>query len=557
MSLPRSQVAADRRGTRLPVVAVMGRPNVGKSSLVNRIVGRRVAIVEQTPGVTRDRNELEASWCGTDMRVIDTGGWLPGGGTLERQVSAQSEKVLPQADLILLVVDVTVGITTEDEAVAGLLRRSGTDVMVVVNKVDSAGRESDAWEFASLGLGDPHMVSALHGRGSGDLLDEVVRRLPHPEQEIEPEVARPGAEGGAGSQTRIGTDGLLGGSIRTEDGSSVSVAGRVDSESADDRVGPEGAEGPEGPERVDDREGPESTGRTEDVGIEHPGVDGDLGEEGGQRKIPAVALVGRPNVGKSTLLNRLAGEERSVTHDMPGTTTDSIDTVVMLPDGPIRFVDTAGMRRRARTAGPGEYYSLVRALQAIDRSDVALLVIDAVEGVTHQDQRLAERIDAGGSPVVIVLNKWDLVDTEGRARVREQVSDRLGFLSYASTVALSALSGRNVAKLLPAIRNSISAYGRRIPTGELNTVVQAAQRAHPAPGSKVLYATQGAIEPPTITLFATRELSAPWLRYLERSIREHFALGPTPLELRVRRRDGEPGRPPPVGRSRRPRRKAS
>lgn len=504
MSSVEARAEPDRDRGRLPVVAVMGRPNVGKSSLVNRIVGRRAAIVEQTPGVTRDRNVLSASWCGTEMQLIDTGGWLAGGGTLERQVSAQSEKVLAEADLILFVVDVTVGVTTEDEAVASMLRRSGAPVMVVANKVDSSSRESDAWEFAALGLGDPLMVSALHGRGSGDLLDEVVRRLPET-------VLRPAAEG---TTEAVAGDGLLG------------ATGEADRQ---DEAGP---------------------ARTEDgaTPVERDPADA---------RIPAVALVGRPNVGKSTLFNRLAGEERSVTHDMPGTTTDSIDTVVMLPDGPIRFVDTAGMRRRARTAGPGEYYSLVRALQAIDRADVALLVIDAVEGVTHQDQRLAERIDAGGSPVVIVLNKWDLVDTEGRARVREQVSDRLGFLSYASTVALSALSGRNVAKLLPAIRNSISAYGRRIPTGELNTVVQAAQRAHPAPGSKVMYATQGAVEPPTITLFATRELPAPWLRYLERSIREHFALGPTPLEIRVRRRDGEPGRPPPAGRSRRQRRKAS
>ncbi len=252
--------------------------------------------------------------------------------------------------------------------------------------------------------------------------------------------------------------------------------------------------------------------------------------------LPRIALVGRPNVGKSTLFNRLIGEERAIVHDLPGTTRDAIDTMVSTSEGPIRFIDTAGMRRKSRVGESAEYYSLVRALQAIDRSDVALLVIDSVEGVTHQDQRLAERVDAAGSPVVIVLNKWDRLDAEGRASVADQLAERLHFLGYAPVLKVSALSGKGVHKLLPALAEAIAAYRRRVPTRELNRVLQAAQAAHPASTGRVLYATQGATDPPTFTLFSNRALPAPYLRYLERKIREHFGFGPTPLKLRVRRR---------------------
>jgi GTP-binding protein len=431
-----------------PVVAVVGRPNVGKSTLVNRIIGKREAIVEEQPGVTRDRKVVEAEWNGRPFTLVDTGGWLAGGDRLERQVSKQAERAVAEADLILLVVDATVGVTDEDERVAGLLRRTDRPVVVVANKVDSDRREGEAWELLSLGLGDPWPVSALHGRGTGDLLDEVVRRLPVP-VEVDP---------------------------------------------------------PSGDERDDDE--------------------------------TAIAIVGRPNVGKSTLFNQLIGDERSVVHDLPGTTRDTIDTVVETDEGPIRFVDTAGMRRKSRIEEGTEYYSLVRALQAIDRSEAALLVIDATEGVTHQDQRLAERIDAAGSPVVIVLNKWELLNAEGRADVTGQLADRLAFLAYAPVLKVSARTGLGVHKVLPAIGQAMDAYHRRVPTGELNAVIQAAQAAHPSPGGRVLYATQGATDPPTFTLFATRPLPAPYLRYLERKIREHFAFGPTPLKLRVRRRAG-------------------
>jgi len=431
-----------------PLVAVVGRPNVGKSTLVNRIVGRREAIVEEQPGVTRDRKILEADWNGREFLVVDTGGWIATQDGIDAQVSRQAERAIKEADVVLLVVDATVGVTEEDDRVAGLLRRADKPVLVVANKVDDSGREADAWGLARLGLGDPFPVSALHGRGTGDLLDAVVEHLPEP----------------------------------------------VEAEEAITPIEP---------------------------------------------AVPAVAIVGRPNVGKSTLFNRLIGDDRSVVHDVPGTTRDSIDTVVETDEGPIRFVDTAGMRRKSRIDEGPEYYSLVRALQSIDRADAALLVIDATEGVTHQDQRLAERIDAAGSPVVIVLNKWETLDAERRVAVMTDVGRRLEFLGYAPVLKISALSGKGVHKLVPALGQAIDAYHRRVPTGELNQVLQAAQAAHPAPaGVRVLYATQGAADPPTFTLFASRTVPPTYLRYLERRIREHFAFGPTPLKLRVRRRAG-------------------
>jgi len=429
-------------GTR-PVVAVVGRPNVGKSTLVNRIVGRREAIVEARPGVTRDRKLLDAEWAGREFTIVDTGGWLADGDTLDRQVSSQSEKAISNAGLVLLVVDTSVGVTEEDARVASLLRRLGRPTLVVANKVDGESRDSDAWVFTRLGLGDPIPVSAVHGRGTGDLLDAVVAQLP-----------------------------------------------------------PEAAE----------------------AGPEEPVV------------VPSVAIVGRPNVGKSTLFNRLIGDERSVVHDLPGTTRDSIDTLVSTPDGDIRFIDTAGMRRRAREAEGAEFYSLVRALQTLDRAHAALLVIDATEGITRQDQRLAERIDAAGNPVVLILNKWELLDAEQRAQVTIDLEDRLAFLAYAPVLKISARTGLGVHKLYPALQQALSASQQRVATAELNRVLAQAQAAHSSPGGRILYATQGATDPPTFTLFATKTVPAPYLRYLERRIREHFGFGPTPLVFRVRRR---------------------
>jgi GTP-binding protein len=441
----------------LPRVAVVGRPNVGKSSLVNRIVGTRAAIVEERPGVTRDRRELVAEWTGRSFVLVDTGGWLrPGEAGLTKEppalaakVTAQAEAAINAADLVLLVVDVATGITEEDARVARLLQRADVPVIVVVNKVDNDSREPDVHAFARLGLGEPIPVSAIHGRLSGELLDAVIAALPEPPDEPAPQ----------------DDDGIF-----------------------------------------------------------------------------SVAIVGRPNVGKSTLFNRLVGEERSVVHDLPGTTRDAIDTVVETDDGPLRFVDTAGLRRKSQIDEPSEYYSLVRALEAIDRADAALFLIDASEGVTNQDQRLAERVDAAGTAMVLVLNKWDLLDAEQRAKVREQVADKLGFIAYAPALPASALTGKRVHNLLPALRDAEDAYHARVPTGALNRVLRDAQAAHPPAMQRrhrprVLYATQGATDPPTFTLFATRTLTPQYLRYLERKLRESFDLGPTPVKLRVRLRN--------------------
>jgi len=441
----------------LPVVAVVGRPNVGKSTLVNRFVGRRTAIVEERPGVTRDRKELLATWNGRRFRVVDTGGWLrPGAATedpstLTRQVSKQAERAIGEADVILMVGDAAVGVQEEDAQVARILHRADAPVLMVANKVDDERREADAWAFARLGLGDPFLVSAAHGRGTGDLLDALTAALP-----------------------------------------------------------------PEAPE-----------------------TDADADDD---ERAFAVAIVGRPNVGKSTLFNRLVGDERSVVHDAPGTTRDAVDTIIETDDGPLRFVDTAGMRRRSRIDEPTEFFSMLRGLDAVDRADAALFVIDATAGVTHQDQRLAERVDGAGTAVVIVLNKWDLVrDADERKQVVVDVADRLGFLGYAPVLKVSARTGASIQKILPALRQAEAAYHRRIPTAPLNQLLQEAQRAHPPPAlgrrrPRVLYATQGASDPPTVTLFATHELPATYLRYLERRIREAFELGPTPMKLRVRRR---------------------
>lgn len=440
---------------RLPVVAVAGRPNVGKSTLANRLVGRRIAVVEERPGVTRDRLALEAEWNGRLFTVVDTGGWLSRGDDLDAKVSAQSERAMAEADLVLVVVDVAVGVTNEDEEVARRVRRLGRPALVIVNKVDNEQRESDAWGALSLGLGEPFMVSALHGRGTGDLLDEIVGRLPPPDPQ------------GASADE--------------------SVAGR-----------------------------------------------GEGTEEQRDHACPAVAIVGRPNVGKSTLFNRLIGDERAVVHDLPGTTRDAVDTVLDAPDGPIRFVDTAGMRRASRTERGTEYFAMVRALAALDRADVVLLVIDVTEGVTHQDQRLAERVGASGSPVVVVLNKWELLDTPGRPEVLADVGDRLAFLGDAPVIKVSALTGRGVHRVVPALRVAIEAYHQRIPTAELNRALRAIQAAHAAPGARIRYAVQGATDPPTFTLFSSGRLSAPYLRYVERKLREQFSIGPTPMKLRVR-----------------------
>ena len=451
-----------------PVVVVAGRPNVGKSSLVNRIVGRRAAVVEEQPGVTRDRKALDAEWTGVPFTVVDTGGWLAGGDALDAKVSAQAERALADADVVLLVVDVTVGVTDEDLSAAKVVRRTRTPVLLVANKVDDTGREAAAWEFVSLGVGDPWPVSAIHGRGTGDLLDEVVRLFP------------------------------------SADGDGRGLDGQ-----ASDEVGPD-----------------------DGITVDRAPELGELVSEDGRP--PRVALVGRPNVGKSTLFNRLIGEDRAVVHDMPGTTRDTIDTVVDTPEGPLCFVDTAGMRRRSKTERGPESYSVLRALDALEEADIALLVIDATVGATHQDQRLAERIGASGCPAVVVLNKWDLVATGDREDVVAGVGERLAFLGMAPVLRVSASSGRGAHKILPALLAAVEAYHHRVSTGALNRALRDIQVKHPAPGVRIQYAVQGAVDPPTFTLFATGRLPQTYLRYVERGLREHFDLGPTPIKIRVR-----------------------
>lgn len=430
-----------------PTVVIVGRPNVGKSTWFNRVIGEQAAIVEDRPGVTRDRHRRLGSWLGVDFWIVDTGGWMPSGSELDDKVSRQVEEAVREADLVLFMVDASVGVTDEDELIASWLRRTKVPVLLAANKSDNDRREQERWQFMSLGFGEPQSVSALHGRRSGDFLDEVIARIPHVARPVyEPQAAKP---------------------------------------------------------------------------------DG----------VPRVALVGRPNVGKSTLFNRLVGEERSIVHDMAGTTRDAIDTLVETPDGPLVFVDTAGMRKRSKIDDSAEYFSLVRALRAIDEADVAMLIIDATVGVTSQDQRLAERIDVAGCPILIVLNKWELLESEQRREVEADLARMLYFIDDAPVLKLSALTGMGVHKLRPVLQEAIDQYHRKIPTRDVNKVIAAAQQKQPAAGgARVLFAVQGAIDPPTFTLFVNRDLPQPYIRYLERSIREAFEFGSTPLKLRVRRK---------------------
>jgi GTP-binding protein len=430
-----------------PVVVIVGRPNVGKSTWFNRVIGEQAAIVEDRPGITRDRHRRMAAWLGVDFWIVDTGGWMPSGSELDDKVSRQVEEAVREADLVIFMVDAAIGVTDEDELIAAWLRRTNVPVLLAANKSDNDRREQERWQFMSLGLGEPLSVSALHGRRSGDFLDEVVARIPHVEAPVEEIEA----------------------------------------------IKPDG--------------------------------------------VPRVALVGRPNVGKSTLFNRLVGAERSVVHDMPGTTRDAIDTLVETPEGPLVFIDTAGMRRRSKIDDSTEYYSLVRALKAIDGADIAMLIIDATVGLTSQDQRLAERIDVAGCPILVVLNKWELLDSEDRRSVEADLARMLYFIDDAPVLKLSALTGMGVHKLRPVLQETIEQYHRKIPTRDVNRIIAEAQQKQPAGGgARVLFAVQGSNDPPTFTLFVNRELPQPYIRYLERSIREAFQFGSTPLKMRVRKK---------------------
>lgn len=442
------------RASGLPYVAVVGRPNVGKSTLVNRLVGRRDAIVQEQPGVTRDRTSHVTEWRGQRLAVVDTGGWTPGwardGGALDTAISAQAEVATRAADVVVLVVDVTVGVTEEDAAAAEWLRGAGVDALLVANKADRGGLEAEVAELYALGLGDPLPVSALHGHGSGDLLDAVHIRL---------------AASGAYDRPAEPDDG-----------------------------------------------------------------------------VPGVALIGRPNVGKSSLFNRLLGEQRTIVDDRPGTTRDAVDTVVGLPDGrAYRFVDTAGLRRKWRKNQPTEYFSTLRTVRALESADIALLVIDASEPVSEQEQKLAREVLDAGRALVVVANKWDLVDAERHERLPKELDRLLHFVAWAPLVRTSAASGRAVDKVFPAVDGALAEWHRRVPTAALNEWLAAAVGATPPPmhagrSVRVRYATQVASGPPTFRVFTTGDLAPSYLRYLERRLRESFGFAGTPLDVGYRRR---------------------
>ena len=491
----------DNQNSRLPRVAIVGRPNVGKSTLLNRIAGRRAAIVEARPGVTRDRKEVAVDWQGWEFLLIDTGGWLTAGSDIDHKVSAQSEHAIDTADLLLFVVDATFGATQEDADMAAFLHRQDAPVLLVANKADSPRQEALAWEFVNLGFGDPWPLSALHGRGTADVLDEVVKRV------------CPGAAGSAAMSAAAG-----------------SVAASDPAETSQDALGaiPNGST-PNDSTPSDSTLGESSIGESTPSDI--------LPAATPAEPVVSVAIVGMPNVGKSTLFNQLVGEARSVVHDEPGTTRDSVDSIAQTDLGPIRFVDTAGLRRKARIDQETERYAALRALRSIDQADIVLLVIDATAGVTHQDLRLAERVDNAGCPVLLLLNKWELLNAEQRAEVREEAQRRLSFVGDGSIFPITALTGRGTHKILPALSGVVEDYRKRVPTRLVNKTIREAQAAHSAPGgARVLYATQGATDPPTFLLFVNRKLPPTYVRYLERKLREEFSFGAAPLRMRVRLR---------------------
>ena len=430
-----------------PVVAVVGRPNVGKSTLVNRILGRREAVVQDIPGVTRDRVSYDALWIGRRFVVQDTGGWEPDAKGLQQLVAEQASVAMRTADAVILVVDAVVGATAGDEAAARILRRSGKPVFLAANKVDSDRGEADAAALWSLGIGEPHAISAMHGRGVGDLLDAVVDALP--------EVAEAGSSRG-------------------------------------------------GPRRV--------------------------------------ALVGKPNVGKSSLLNRLAGDERSVVHDVAGTTVDPVDSLIEL-DGKIwRFVDTAGLRRKVGQASGHEFYASVRTHGAIDAAEVVIVLIDGSEPLTEQDLRVLSMVIEAGRALVLAFNKWDLVDEDRRYQLDNEIDRQLVQIRWAQRVNISAKTGRAVQKLVPALENALASWDARIGTGRLNTWIKEVVAANPPPvrGGKqprILFATQAASRPPTFVLFTSGFLEAGYRRFLERRLRETFGFDGSPIRINVRVRE--------------------
>lgn len=430
-----------------PVVAVVGRPNVGKSTLVNRILGRREAVVQDVPGVTRDRVSYDANWNGREFVLVDTGGWVSDAQGMAQQIAEQAEMAIQLADAVLFVVDATVGTLDEDEAVVRVLRRSKKPVVLAANKVDDQRHEAMAATMWNLGLGEPYPVSAMHGRGSGDLLDALLAVLP---------------------------------------------------------------EAP--PER--------------------------FVEESGPRR---VAIVGKPNVGKSSLLNKLAAEDRVVVSDVSGTTVDPVDEIVQVGEQVYRLIDTAGIRRRVKEASGHEYYASLRTQAAIERAEVCVVVVDASEPLTDQDLRILSNVEETGRALVLAFNKWDLTDDERRFYLEREIERDLVAFTWAPRVNISALTGRNVDKLSKAIEEAAEGWETRVSTGKLNAFLGRVVASHPHPvrGGKqprILFGTQAHNCPPTFALFTSGQLDDTYLRFIERRLREEFGFVGSPVHIEIRAR---------------------
>ena len=441
-------VAVETESGPTPVLAVVGRPNVGKSTLVNRIIGRREAVVEDRPGVTRDRVSYDANWNGRAFTVVDTGGWDPDARGLAERIAGQAEVAVSLADAVLFVVDATVGITDADEAVVRILRKSGKPVVLAANKVDDQRTETEAYGLWNLGLGEPFPVSALHGRGSGDMLDAILAALPETPMESFEEV-------------------------------------------------------------------------------------------GGPRRI---AIVGKPNVGKSSLLNMLAKEDRVVVDNAAGTTVDPVDELIEIGDRTWRFIDTAGIRKRVNQASGHEYYASLRTSTAIDRAEVAVLVLDASESVSEQDMRIIQTIRDAGRAMIIAFNKWDLVDEERRHYLEREVERDLVQVRWAPRINFTARTGWHVDRLVPAIDKALEGWETRIGTGALNTFLGRLVAEHPHPvrsgkQPKILFATQPSTAPPTFVLFTSGKLDAAYERFIERRLREEFGFVGTPIVIQQKPRE--------------------